>query len=51
MPLDAVLYKTLSTILNQSQDSHAAHAKLVVKCNKIYKEVSRANLDIVLSFY
>lgn len=54
MPLDAVLYKSLSIILNQSQDSHAAHAKLVVKCNKIYKEVSLTILtfiDIFINFF
>jgi condensin complex subunit 3 len=38
MTTDPKLYKELATLLNQSQDSVAAHAKLIQKCQKLYKE-------------
>jgi hypothetical protein len=34
------LWTKLSVILNASQDSAASHAKLLIKCNKLYKEVN-----------
>ncbi len=39
MTTDPKLYKELATLLNQSQDGVAAHAKLIKQCQKLYKEV------------
>ena len=40
MVLDQRTFKSLAFILNESQDSHAAHPKLIQKCLKIYQEVT-----------
>jgi hypothetical protein len=39
MTTDPKLFKELATLLNQSQDGVAAHAKLIQKCQKLYKVV------------
>ena len=55
MTTDPKLYKELATILNQSQDGIAIHAKLIQRCQKLYKEVRFYSLNLnykyVLTFH
>ena len=46
MTTDPKLYKELATILNQSQDGIAIHAKLIQRCQKLYKEVRFYSLNL-----